>query len=91
MLTSEALTETVFGEKDRYNFRAFMSVLRRKLSTLSGNWLLCIGNADQPSVTSILDEMANLGSSENGWALVTSRQGGKTLWNGMCLSQKLEI
>lgn len=88
---TESLTKHRFRKEGIGEVDIVLSALRNKLESIVGNWLMFIDNADAPQVNPIVGKIVRLARSAGGWVVVTSRQGGITLWDGMDSEQKLKL
>ncbi len=87
----EKLTLRQMSEEERQNANSVIASLKQGLAQKQGRWLLCLDNADDNKVSGILRDVCDLGEPmrQNGWVLVTSRQGQPRVWAGMKSDQKL--
>lgn len=77
--------------EDRTNASFVIAVLKNKLDTLKGRWMLCVDNADDSDSRGVLTEICRLADPSEGWVVVTSRLGTPTLWASMNFEQKLTL
>ncbi len=90
---AEKLSRKKMGEEDRRNPNIVVEALKQGLNEREGRWLLCLDNADDSKVNGILSEVCRMvgGRSDNGWVVVTSRQGQPEIWSEMMSEQKLAL
>lgn len=88
-----SLLNVQLNDYEKQDLDLILSLLKRKLKSTKGKWLLCIDNADDPSTNRVIGDLCGLSliGSENGWILVTSLHGGSIMWPGMVSSQKLPL
>lgn len=83
-------------KEDRQDPNFVVAALKRFLASAKVKWLLCLENVDNatdPGVRAVLDMISSIGgpSKENGWVVVTSRQGRSTLWDRMKKQLRLKL
>ncbi len=90
---AEKLTRRKMSEEERRNPNLVIHALEQGLGQRQGRWLLCLDNADDSSVSGILNDVCGIAgpSRENGWVVVTSRQGQPHIWTAMKSEQKLAL
>ena len=86
---TESLTQSLLSDADRTDVVPVCTVLRRKLDAIDEPWLLCVDNADSAELNPVPAKLAEMSRLAGGWVVVTSRQGGSTLWTGMTEEQKI--
>ncbi len=74
---AEKLTRRKLDEEERRNLNSVVKLLKERLCEREGRWLLCLDNADDSRVSGVLNEICTKTGKmdENGWIVVTSRQG----------------
>lgn len=90
----ESLLGRKFPKSDRdHSIKDVLAALKRKLKSIENKWLLCVDNADNPEVNTIVSEISNMldDKSLNGWILITSRQGGGHFGMNWYPEQKLKL
>ncbi len=90
---AEKLTRRKMDEEERRNRNLVVAALKQGLGEREGRWLLCLDNADDSTVSGILNEVCGIaeGTRGNGWIVVTSRQGQPHIWSRMKRDQKLVL
>ena len=89
----EKLTRRRMGEEERRNPNLVIAELRQALLQRPGRWLLCLDNADNIKVSGILNEVCEIAvpQQDNGWVVVTSRQGQPRVCSQMKSDQELVL
>ncbi len=88
----EKITRRKMSEEEHQNPNLVIAALKQALGQRQGRWLLCLDNADNSEVNGVLNGVCTIaGTQENGWVVVTSRQGQPRVWNRMKDDQKLVL
>ncbi len=89
----EKLTRRRMSEEDQRNHHWVVKSLKQALSEKQGQWLLCLDNADDGRLSGILNDVCAIAdpTRQNGWVVVTSRQGHCRVWARMKSDQKLVL
>ncbi len=90
---AEKLTRRKMSEDERRNANLVIASLKQGLRERQGRWLLCLDNADDSEVRGLLNEVCGIAEPmlQNGFVVVTSRQGQPRTWPGMKMDQKLVL
>ncbi len=87
----EKLTRRTMGEEERRNANLVVAELKQALRQKPGRWLLCLYNADNSEVSGVINEICEISipQQDNGWVVVTSRQGQPRVCSRMKRDQEL--
>ncbi len=90
---AEKLTRRSMGEEERRNANLVIAELKQALHQREGRWLLCLDNPDNSEVCGVLNEVCGIAGpqQDNGWIVVTSRQGQPRVCSRMKSDQELVL
>ncbi len=90
---AEKLTRRKMDEEERWNPNLVVAALKLGIDERDGRWLLCLDNADDSSVSRLLNEECWIGRGERGdeWVGVTSGQAQPHISSEMASKQKFVL